>query len=110
MTCLKNSENSTCIDLMLTNVLCSFCSTCALETGLSDFNLMTLIYMILDIGFEILYKHATFKKKHVRSNQMSFFKKELSKAKMTRFGLRNNFLNNQSRRLYTRLRNYMSHL
>ena len=44
-TCYKNSENSTGIDLMLTNVPRSFQSTCVIETGLSDFHLMTLTVM-----------------------------------------------------------------
>ena len=43
--CYKNSENTTCIDLMLTNVPHSFYSTCVLETDLSDFQLMTLTVM-----------------------------------------------------------------
>ena len=41
-TCYKNADNPTCIDLMLTNTPRSFQSTCVLETGLSDFHLMTL--------------------------------------------------------------------
>lgn len=42
-TCYKSFENPTCIDLILTNVPHSFQSSCAIETGLSDFHLMTLI-------------------------------------------------------------------
>ena len=41
-TCYKNPDCPTCIDLMLTNVPRSFQSTCVIETGLSDFHLMTL--------------------------------------------------------------------
>ena len=41
-TCYKNSENSSCIDLMLTNAPRSFYSTYVLETGLSVFRLITL--------------------------------------------------------------------
>ena len=44
-TCYKNPENPTCIDLILTNVPRSFQSTCVIETGLSDFHLMTLSVM-----------------------------------------------------------------
>ena len=40
--CYKNSENSTCIDLMLANVPSSFYSICVLRTGLSVFHLITL--------------------------------------------------------------------
>ena len=41
----KNTDNPTCIDLILTNVPRTFQSTCVIETGLSDFYLMTLTIM-----------------------------------------------------------------
>ena len=41
-TCYKNPSRPTRIDLILTNVPRSFQSTCVVETGLSDFHLMTL--------------------------------------------------------------------
>ena len=44
-TCCKNPTNSTCIDLILTNAPRSFHSTCIVETGLSDFHLMTMTVM-----------------------------------------------------------------
>ena len=45
-TCYKNSNKPTCIDdLTLTNVPRMFQSTCVLETGLSDFHLMTVTVM-----------------------------------------------------------------
>ena len=44
-TCYKNPSRSTSIDLILTNVPRSFQSTCVIETGLSDFHLMTLTVM-----------------------------------------------------------------
>ena len=37
-TCYKNIDNSSCIDLLLTNSAKSFESTCTIETGLSDFH------------------------------------------------------------------------
>ena len=40
--CYKNPSDPVCIDLILTNVPCNFQSTCVVETGLSDFHLMTL--------------------------------------------------------------------
>ena len=40
--CYKNPYNPMCIDLILTNVPRTFQSTCVIETGLSDFHLMTL--------------------------------------------------------------------
>ena len=44
-TCYKNPNNPTCIDLILSNTPRSFQSTCVIETGLSDFHLMTLAVM-----------------------------------------------------------------
>ena len=41
-TCYKNPNNPTCIDLILSSMPRSFQSTCVIETGLSDFHLMTL--------------------------------------------------------------------
>ena len=41
----KNPDNPTCIDLILTNDPRTFQSTCVIETGLSDFHLMTLTIM-----------------------------------------------------------------
>ena len=42
---LKNLENPTCIDLILTNHPLSFQNSCVLETGLSDFHKMTITIM-----------------------------------------------------------------
>ena len=42
-TCYKNLNHPSCIDLCLTNCPSSFCSSCVVETGLSDFHKMTLI-------------------------------------------------------------------
>ena len=44
-TCYKNPNNPTCIDLILSNTPRCFQSTCVIETGLSDFHLMTLTVM-----------------------------------------------------------------
>ena len=41
-TCFKNPEKPSCIDLILTNRSQSFQTTCAIETGLSDFPRMTV--------------------------------------------------------------------
>ena len=43
--CYKSPTDPTCIDLILTNTPQNFQSTCLLETGLSDFHLMTLTVM-----------------------------------------------------------------
>ena len=44
-TCYKNPENPSCIDLILTNNLKYFRSSCVVETGLSDFHRMTVAVM-----------------------------------------------------------------
>ena len=44
-TCYKNPSNPACIDLILTNVRCSFQSICVIKTRLSGFHLMTLTVM-----------------------------------------------------------------
>ena len=44
-TCHKNPDNPMCIDLIQPNVPPKFQSTCVIETGLSDFHLMTLTIM-----------------------------------------------------------------
>ena len=54
-TCYKNPNKPTCIDLILTNLKRIFQSTYVLETGLSDFHLMTVTVM-----------RKTFKKMHPR--------------------------------------------
>ena len=41
-TCFKNPENSSCIDLVLTNKPRSFQTKCVIETALSDFHRMTI--------------------------------------------------------------------
>ena len=42
---LQNPNNPACIDLILSNTPRSFQSICVIETGLSDFHLMTLTVM-----------------------------------------------------------------
>ena len=44
-TCYKNPDKPSCIDLILTNNTHMFQSTCVIETGLSDFHLMTVTVM-----------------------------------------------------------------
>ena len=40
-TCYKDFEKPICVDLISTNMSCSFQSTCVIETRLSDFHLVT---------------------------------------------------------------------
>ena len=43
LTCYKNVNKPSCIDLILTNRFKSFQNTTAIETGLSDFHKMTIM-------------------------------------------------------------------
>ena len=44
-TCYNNPDKPSCINFILTNVPRMFQSTCVIETGLSDFQLMTVTVM-----------------------------------------------------------------
>ena len=44
-TCYKNQQNPLCIDLILTNSPYSFQNSCVIETGLSNFHMMTVTVM-----------------------------------------------------------------
>ena len=44
-TCYKNPNKPSCIDLVLTNKPRSFQHSCVIETGLSDFQKMTVTVM-----------------------------------------------------------------
>ena len=44
-TCYKNPQNPSCIDLILTNSPYSFQNSCVIETGLSNFHMMTVTVM-----------------------------------------------------------------
>ena len=44
-TCYKNPENSSCLDLILTNNPKCFKGSCVVETSLSDFHRMTVTVM-----------------------------------------------------------------
>ena len=50
LTCVKNPERPTCIDVILTNLYRSFQNSCAIETRLSHFHKM--IVTILKIYFQ----------------------------------------------------------
>ena len=45
LTRYKNPQNSWCIELVLTNSSYSFQNSCGIETGLSDFHVMTVTVM-----------------------------------------------------------------
>ena len=106
-TCFKNVEKPSCVDLILTNRPKSFQSTCAIETGLSDFHRMTV--SVLKMHFrklppkhllnnpdcfykvyaEVLNPHAPQKKKFVWWNNKPFMNKTLSKANIIKFYTQN---------------------
>ena len=44
-TCFKNPENSSCIDLILTNSLRSFQKSSFFETGISDFDKLATAFL-----------------------------------------------------------------
>ena len=129
----KNPSNPVCIDLILTNVPRSFQSTYVVENHLpktinyrsyQNFsnekygetlinNLSQDNFLNNDDGFQrfchisldALNKHAPRKFKHARGNQMPFFKKELSKAIITRTKLQKIFLQNRSEEIQYVLQN-----
>ena len=94
-TCYKNPNNPTCIDLILSNTPRSFQSTCVIETGLSDFHLMTLTVMkksfrkfhprLINYRSYKNFSNEAFKTpqkiKYVRGNQMPFMTKQIKYKK-----------------------------
>ena len=85
-TCYKNPSHPKCIDLILTNVPRSFQTTCVIETGLSDFHLMTLTVM-----------RKSFKKLKPRViNYRSYknFSKEVFRESLLRKLFQQTFVNN----------------
>ena len=73
-TCYKNPENSTCIDLILTNHPLSFQNSCVFETNLSDFHKITVT--ILKASFQRLQPRVI-NYRNYRRFQNDVFKGEL---------------------------------
>ena len=69
-TCLKNLENPTYTDLLLTNKLLSFKNTYVIETGLSDF--YTMIVAVMKTNF-LKWNHRL-----LVTRNMRIFKTKLS--------------------------------
>ena len=99
-TCYKNPNKHSCIDLILTNKPRSFQHSCVIETGLSDFQRMTVT--VMKILFEKLqprvvnyrdYKH--FENHKFRTDLLS----ELSKANIEENENGLNNLNNACKRI-----------
>ena len=125
-TCYKIPNNPTSIELTLSNTPRSFQSTCVIETGLSDFHLMTLTVMkksfrkfhprLINYRSYKNFSNEAFREclleklsKEVFVNNSEGLQKQLSKEIMKRARLRNNFLRNRTEEnkiLYNRQRNY----
>ena len=69
-TCYKNRNNSSCIDLFLTNCARSFHNTCVFETGLSDFH--KLVMTLLRSRFESLPPKSTSYRTYKQFNEGKF--------------------------------------
>ena len=69
-TCYKNPNNPTCIDLILSNTLRSFQSTCVIETGLYDFHLITLT--VMKKSFRKLHPRLTNYRSHKNFSNEAF--------------------------------------
>ena len=106
-TCYKNIDNSSCIDLFLTNSAKSFESTCTIETGLSDFHKLVVTvlnekhermppkvmqhrnyrkfdYAVFNNNLRKQTKNLNFSELDFATNHSKFVTKELSKAIMLR--------------------------
>ena len=82
-TCYKNPSNPVCIDLILTNVPRSFQSTCEVETGLSDFLLITLTVM-----------RKSFKKYQPKTINDKYRKTSINRETLINSFFKENFINN----------------
>ena len=69
-TCYKNPDDSSCIDLILTNNPLSFQNSCVVETGLSDFHRMMLT--VTKITFQKLKHRLTNYRDYKHSNNEKF--------------------------------------
>ena len=84
----KNSNNLACINLILASVRRSFQSTCVIETGLSDFQLITLTVM------SKIFKKYRPKTTNYRSYKS--FSNEKYKEKLINNLSKENFINNDN--------------
>ena len=87
-TCYKNPDSPTCIDLMITNVPRSFQSTCVVETGLSDFHMMTLTVM--------KKRFKKFQPKIINYRSYTHFRNEAFRETLLKNLSKENFINNEN--------------
>ena len=79
-TCHKNPEKPSSIDLILTNSSSSFQNSCAIETGLSDFPMMTTT--VMKTSFKKLKPKLNYYKDYVMFSYDKFREELLSKLSM----------------------------
>ena len=70
LTCFKNPENPSCIDLLLTNKPLSFQTTTVIKTGISDFHKM--IVAVMKTHFPKLKPRVIRYRKHKTFNNDAF--------------------------------------
>ena len=85
-TCYKSPSNPTCIDVLLTNVPRSFPGTCVIETGLSDFHMITLT--VMRKGFK------KFQPRIINCRSYKHFSNEAYRESLVNKLFQENFVNN----------------
>ena len=70
LTCFKNLENPSCIDLILTNNLRNFQNSCVIETSLSNYHKMTVT--VLRMQFRKLKPRVLFYRDYTKFSKETF--------------------------------------
>ena len=91
-TCFKNSENSSCIDLILTSNPYSFHNSCAIEIGLSDFH--EIIIIVKKTTFQKMKPKIVLYRDYIKFSNDNFRKKLLMNLSMESIGTNTNSLEN----------------
>lgn len=91
-TCFKNSENPSCIDLILTSNPYSFHNSCAIEIGLSDFH--EIIITVKKTTFQKMKPKIVLYRDYIKFSNDNFRKKLLMNLSMESIGTNTNSLEN----------------
>ena len=91
-TCFKNSENPSCIDLILTSNPYSFHNSCAIEVGLSDFH--EIIITVKKTTFQKMKPKIVLYRDYIKFSNDNFRKKLLMNLSMESIGTNTNSLEN----------------
>ena len=91
-TCFKNSENRSCIDLILTSNPYSFHNSCAIEIGLSDFH--EIIIIVKKTTFQKMKPKIVLYRDYIKFSNDNFRKKLLMNLSMESIGTNTNSLEN----------------